>query len=104
MCLLIVQSIADTPAFKEALIKADGSDESFVTLYIDATRNEKAAEYYQLKASDLPALVFRESITEKNYVWKNCAPSDVSSFLAAYKVQQTKVRTLCLIFSVIPGW
>lgn len=86
------------------MIEADESDDSFVTLYIDPKRNEKATEFYQLKDGDYPALVFRESIAEKNYVWKNCAPSDVSAFLAAYKVQLTKVKTSNLVFSVIPGW
>eukprot|EP00210_Caulerpa_lentillifera_P005585 g5342.t1 len=80
-----IEARADTPAFKEALIKADESDDSFNVLYIDPKNNEKAAAFFGLKEGDYPAVVLHEHSVEKKYIKKNCLPSDVPGFIAKWK-------------------
>jgi len=68
------------------LIAADEADDSFNVLYIDGKKNEKAAAFFGLKDGDYPAVVLHEHSVEKKYIKKNCMPSDVSGFIAKWKV------------------
>eukprot|EP00210_Caulerpa_lentillifera_P009214 g8784.t1 len=80
-----LKSIKDTSAFKKALVKADAADDSFNVIYIDANKNKKAAEYFDLTDEDYPAIVIHEHSVATKYIKKNCLPSDVSNFVAQWK-------------------